>query len=138
MGQQRKRPAAGMQSNHSKQSKQPRKSEKDVTVTQEETVDSLPNDLFENLDEEMNVDTTEDIHYQTNFSDNETWAMTTKWRKKRDFYMAQLTQAFPNDLDKLREEENFDHHKLEILIDSLEAGVDIFSDIEKSFAVMSS
>lgn len=71
MGQQRKRPAAGMQSNHSKQSKQPRKSEKDVTVTQEETVDSLPNDLFENLDEEMNVDTTEDIHDQTNFSDNE-------------------------------------------------------------------
>lgn len=74
MGQQRKRPAAGMQSNHSKQSKQPKKSEKDVTVTQEDTVDSLPNDLFEDLDEEMNVDTTEDIHDQTNFSDNENMA----------------------------------------------------------------
>lgn len=36
------------------------------------------------------------------------------------------------------QEENFDHRKLEILIDSLEAGVDIFSDMEKSFAVMSS
>jgi hypothetical protein len=36
------------------------------------------------------------------------------------------------------QEENFDQRKLEILIDSLEAGVDIFSDMEKSFAVMSS
>jgi len=116
-------------------------------------LESTSNDVFQDLDEEKHVDATEDMQDQINASDNEGVTedqQETGEAKKslldtpdvakrfRDFYMSQLTQAFPNDLDKIRQEENFDHHKLEILIDSLEAGVDIFSDMEKSFAITSS
>ncbi|GAB5586754.1 hypothetical protein Unana1_01654 [Umbelopsis nana] len=153
MGQQRKRPAAGMHSNRSKQSKT---SEKLVTNSRQGESEPVSNDLFDDVDQDMFVDAaqeaTKDVQDQTDFSDNE--EMTDELQEMeepkslldapdvakrfRDFYMTQLTQAFPNDLDKIRQEENFDHNKLEILIDSLEAGVDIFSDMEKSFAIMSS
>ncbi|RIA84698.1 hypothetical protein C1645_808645, partial [Glomus cerebriforme] len=49
----------------------------------------------------------------------------------RDYYMNQITKAFGEDLDKLRKMEvNLSSNKLEILIDSLESGISIFSDVE--------
>ncbi|KAG0171928.1 hypothetical protein DFQ28_000793 [Apophysomyces sp. BC1034] len=49
----------------------------------------------------------------------------------RDHYMTQITQAFGTDLDKIRQEPNFNAVRLNVLIDSLEAGIDIFSDLEQ-------
>ncbi|KAH8548855.1 hypothetical protein BGW37DRAFT_523044 [Umbelopsis sp. PMI_123] len=164
MGQQRKRPAAGLPSNRPKQAKISENENVDIDIdnncilvvhdliAQADNSQSTTNDLFNDLDEEMPLDANEDAEDQFSLSDNEKMAEdehdgteskslldTPDIAKRfRDFYITQLTQAFPNDLDKIRQEENFDDRKLEILIDSLEAGVDIFSDMEKSFAIMSS
>ncbi|KAK4518831.1 uncharacterized protein ATC70_009055 [Mucor velutinosus] len=54
---------------------------------------------------------------------------TTK--KFRDLYMTKVTQAFGTDLDQIRQEPNFNGPRLNILIDSLEAGIDIFSNLEQ-------
>ncbi|KAJ8657729.1 hypothetical protein O0I10_006544 [Lichtheimia ornata] len=53
----------------------------------------------------------------------------------RDRYMGKVTQAFSTDLDKIRQEPNFDASQLTLLIDSLEAGIDIFSDLEKEIVM---
>ncbi|CAM0135889.1 unnamed protein product [Umbelopsis sp. WA50703] len=143
MVQPRKRAATGLQSNKQKQPKH-----QDIKVWSES------NDLFDDLNEETTSDAVENPEDQEPASDNEdmmddqldmeddkpkSLLDTPDVAKRfRDFYMAKLTQAFPNDLDQIRQEENFDHNKLEILIDSLEAGVDIFSDMEKNFAILSS
>ncbi|KAI9291662.1 hypothetical protein K502DRAFT_121551 [Neoconidiobolus thromboides FSU 785] len=47
------------------------------------------------------------------------------------YYMDQVTSSFGDDLDKLREEEDFTNSKLQILIDSLQQGICIFSDSDK-------
>lgn len=47
-----------------------------------------------------------------------------------------MTQAFGSDLDKIRKE-GLDENRLSILIDSLEAGIDIFTDMEKELVVAS-
>jgi len=53
--------------------------------------------------------------------------------------MNQMTKAFGEDLDKLRKKEvNLSSNKLEILIDTLESGISIFSDVEKELALSSS
>ncbi|KAI9320923.1 ribosome-assembly protein 3-domain-containing protein [Dichotomocladium elegans] len=49
----------------------------------------------------------------------------------RDHYMAEVTQAFGSDLDKIRQEPGFNSSQLTLLINSLEAGIDIFSNIEQ-------
>ncbi|KAI8138303.1 ribosome-assembly protein 3-domain-containing protein [Fennellomyces sp. T-0311] len=51
--------------------------------------------------------------------------------KFRDHYMGQITRAFGSDLDKIRQEPTFSASQLPILIDSLEAGIDIFSNLEQ-------
>ncbi|CAI2167733.1 14632_t:CDS:2, partial [Funneliformis geosporum] len=57
----------------------------------------------------------------------------------RDHYMNRITKAFGEDLDKLRKKEvNLDSNKLEILINTLESGISIFSDVEKELALLSS
>jgi hypothetical protein len=56
-------------------------------------------------------------------------------RRFREYYMSALTQAFGSDLDKIRQEENFDANRLDILVDSLETGIDIFTDLEKQIAL---
>ncbi|CAG8559115.1 8369_t:CDS:2 [Paraglomus brasilianum] len=55
----------------------------------------------------------------------------------RNYYMTQLTQGFGEDLDKIRKEEGFNQNKLEVLISSLESGIDIYSDLEKSLTLSS-
>ncbi|KAG2184957.1 hypothetical protein INT43_000870, partial [Umbelopsis isabellina] len=143
----------------------------------DEKVISEQHDLFDDLDLETTGDAVENFDDEELASDNEDMVedqldmeedepkslldAPDVAKRFRDFYMAKLTQAFPNDLDQIRQvgflqhvldlhfsaglmcfmslqEENFDHNKLEILIDSLEAGVDIFSDMEKNFAIISS
>ncbi|KAI8970365.1 hypothetical protein BDF20DRAFT_916177 [Mycotypha africana] len=49
----------------------------------------------------------------------------------RNLYMTNVTQAFGSDLDQIRQEPNFDNVRLNILIDSLEAGIDIYSKVEQ-------
>ncbi|XP_031554230.1 uncharacterized protein LOC116291229 [Actinia tenebrosa] len=49
----------------------------------------------------------------------------------RDFYMEMITSNFSDDLDKLRKDPSLDHKKVSILIDCLETGKDIWSDVEK-------
>ncbi|KAL9544056.1 hypothetical protein MBANPS3_007818 [Mucor bainieri] len=52
-------------------------------------------------------------------------------KKFRDLYMTKVTQAFGSDLDQIRQEPNLNGPRLNILIDSLEAGIDIFSNLEQ-------
>ncbi|KAF1804629.1 hypothetical protein V8B55DRAFT_1562998 [Mucor lusitanicus] len=52
-------------------------------------------------------------------------------KKFRDLYMTKVTQAFGSDLDQIRQEPNLSGPRLNILIDSLEAGIDIFSNLEQ-------
>ncbi|KAG9292890.1 hypothetical protein G9A89_016252 [Geosiphon pyriformis] len=52
----------------------------------------------------------------------------------KSYYLEQLTAAFGEDLDKIRKKENFDTNRLEILIDSLESNIKVFSDVEKELA----
>ncbi|RUO95568.1 ribosome-assembly protein 3-domain-containing protein, partial [Jimgerdemannia flammicorona] len=54
----------------------------------------------------------------------------------RDLYMSRMTQAFGGDLDKIRREEGFDDSRLAVLVNSLEAGVDIFTEMEKEIGVL--
>ncbi|XP_068760917.1 uncharacterized protein [Montipora capricornis] len=50
----------------------------------------------------------------------------------RDYYMDMVTANFGDDLDHLRKEGSLDPRKIEMLIDCLEIGKDIWSDLEKS------
>ncbi|KAI8080265.1 uncharacterized protein B0P05DRAFT_596582 [Gilbertella persicaria] len=52
-------------------------------------------------------------------------------RQFRDLYMSKVTQAFGSDLDQIRQEPTLNGPRLNILIDSLEAGIDIFSSLEQ-------
>ncbi|KAG2217090.1 hypothetical protein INT45_004079 [Circinella minor] len=131
--------------------------------------DNEENDLFANLDEEMDSDKLDDIVQQLEASssssssssssdddddddnDNESdeEAMSedeqqsqeeeeeerikkpTMKPKFRDHYMGQITRAFGSDLDKIRQEPTFSVSQLPILINSLESGIDIFSNLEQ-------
>ncbi|XP_078348877.1 uncharacterized protein LOC144633854 isoform X2 [Oculina patagonica] len=53
-------------------------------------------------------------------------------RSFRDFYMEMVTSSFGDDLDRLRQEGSLDSRKVEMLINCLETGKDIWSDLEKS------
>ncbi|CAG8667083.1 12522_t:CDS:2 [Dentiscutata erythropus] len=55
----------------------------------------------------------------------------------RDYYMSQITKAFGEDLDRIRKDQNLDSNRLEILINSLESGIGVFSDVEKELALLS-
>jgi len=55
----------------------------------------------------------------------------------RNFYMNAFTNVFGDELNQLRQEENFNGRKVTLLIDCIEQGIDIFSDLEKSFVVNS-
>ncbi|KAI8387501.1 hypothetical protein BD560DRAFT_118400 [Blakeslea trispora] len=52
-------------------------------------------------------------------------------KRFRDKYMTKVTQAFGTDLDQIRQESTLNGPRLGILIDSLEAGIDIFSPLEQ-------
>ncbi|CAG8593030.1 13154_t:CDS:2 [Acaulospora colombiana] len=55
----------------------------------------------------------------------------------RDYYMSQMTKAFGDDLDVIRKESNLDENKIEILKDTLESGIVIFSEVEKELTLAS-
>ncbi|KAI8099971.1 uncharacterized protein BX664DRAFT_382430 [Halteromyces radiatus] len=55
--------------------------------------------------------------------------------KFRDHYMGKITQAFGSDLDQIRQDPGFTASRLNVLIDSLESGISIFSDLEKSISL---
>ncbi|ORZ18547.1 hypothetical protein BCR42DRAFT_228979 [Absidia repens] len=57
--------------------------------------------------------------------------------KFRDHYMGQMTLAFGSDLDTIRQEPGFTGARLNVLIDSLESGITIFSDLEKNIILAS-
>lgn len=49
-----------------------------------------------------------------------------------DYYMEMITANFGDDLDHLRKEGSLDSRKIEMLVNCLETGKDIWSDLEKS------
>lgn len=49
----------------------------------------------------------------------------------RDFYMDMVTSNFSDDLDHLRQEGSLDSKKVELLINCLETGKDIWTDLER-------
>src|SRR5690606_27112783 len=51
-------------------------------------------------------------------------------KRLRSYYMDQLTRGFGEELDRLRREDGFDAHRLALLVDSLEHGVNIFARLE--------
>jgi len=51
-------------------------------------------------------------------------------KRLRSYYMDQLTRGFGEELDRLRREDGFDAHRLALLVDSLEHGVNIFAKLE--------
>ncbi|KAI9267645.1 hypothetical protein EDC94DRAFT_601576 [Helicostylum pulchrum] len=61
----------------------------------------------------------------------ETLEQKSTAKRFRDLYMTRVTQAFGADLDIIRQEPNLNGARLNILIDSLEAGIDIFSSLEQ-------
>ncbi|KAF7725140.1 hypothetical protein EC973_000392 [Apophysomyces ossiformis] len=85
----------------------------------------------ENVNEpEINENKEEEDDKQKEEEEKEGETQTTK-KQFRNHYMSQITQAFGTDLDKIRQEPNFNAVRLNVLIDSLEAGIDIFSDLEQ-------
>lgn len=54
-----------------------------------------------------------------------------KTKSFRDYYMEMATSSFGEDLDRLRQEGSLDSQKVEMLINCLETGKDIWSDLEK-------
>lgn len=54
-----------------------------------------------------------------------------KTKSFRDYYMEMATSSFGDDLDRLRQEGSLDSRKVEMLINCLETGKDIWSDLEK-------
>ncbi|KAJ1924858.1 hypothetical protein IWQ60_004936 [Tieghemiomyces parasiticus] len=54
----------------------------------------------------------------------------TAKREFKDYYMARVTETFSDELETLRQNEEISDAKLELLIDSLEAGVMVFDDKE--------
>jgi len=51
--------------------------------------------------------------------------------------MEEMTTAFGDDLNTLREEDGFDSSKVALLVDTLETGMSVFGDLEKELAVAS-
>ncbi|KAI9300466.1 hypothetical protein BJ944DRAFT_273005 [Cunninghamella echinulata] len=51
--------------------------------------------------------------------------------KFRDYYMEKITVAFGSDLDQIRQDPALNTSRLNVLIDSLETGMGVFSDLEK-------
>ncbi|KAI7883439.1 hypothetical protein K492DRAFT_126385 [Lichtheimia hyalospora FSU 10163] len=101
-------------------------SDSDSTDNEEDDNDAMSEDVKQAEDGNMDVD-------------NEQRIPDTKSEDKpstfRDRYMGKVTQAFSTDLDKIRQEPNFSASQLTLLIDSLEAGIDIFSDLEKEIVM---
>jgi len=50
----------------------------------------------------------------------------------RGFYMEMITSNFGDDLDRLRQAGNLDPKKVEMLINCLETGKDIWTDLERN------
>lgn len=49
----------------------------------------------------------------------------------RDYYMGHVTQAFGDELNQIREDPDFNSSHIPLLIDSLETGIDVVSDLQK-------
>ncbi|KAL1927838.1 hypothetical protein VTP01DRAFT_3243 [Rhizomucor pusillus] len=82
--------------------------------------------------QELGEDDASDKEQEENKNDQQEQQPTFTMKPRfRDLYMAQLTRAFGTDLDKIRQEPNFNESRLGLLIDSLEAGIDIFSNFEQ-------
>jgi len=47
--------------------------------------------------------------------------------------MSELTNSFGNELDALRQDEGFDGHKMQLLIDCLESGTKLYTPADQEF-----
>ncbi|CEG71677.1 hypothetical protein RMATCC62417_07373 [Rhizopus microsporus] len=91
------------------------------------------------MDETEDQDTEEEEEEEekdsNNDDDNTPQKDKTSSERFRDLFMTKVTQAFSTDLDQIRQEPGLDGPRLNVLIDSLEAGIDIFSSIEKEIVL---
>lgn len=88
-----------------------------------EELDKMEENSSDMSKESGSKETTEDKGINSKAEDN-----TSSFR---DFYMEMVTSNFGDDLDRLRQEGNLDPRKVEILINCLETGKDIWSDLER-------
>ncbi|KAG1175573.1 hypothetical protein G6F70_003978 [Rhizopus microsporus] len=104
----------------------------------EEDDDSIV-DTFMDETEDQNTEEEEEEEEEekdnNNDDDNMPQKDKTSSERFRDLFMTKITQAFSTDLDQIRQEPGLDGPRLNVLIDSLEAGIDIFSSIEKEIVL---
>jgi hypothetical protein len=55
--------------------------------------------------------------------------------KTREIYMRQLTECFADDLDELKTKEHLEASQLPQLINALEVGFELYSEIEKDLTL---
>lgn len=92
--------------------------------------------LDKKLEENISQDNSEEdapIKFTEKSEDNEPTMNESEGKTKsfRDYYMEMATSSFGDDLDRLRQEGSLDSRKVEMLINCLETGKDIWSDLEK-------
>lgn len=84
------------------------------------------NDCQDNSEEDTPSKYTEKSEKEPSMSESK-----DKTKSFRDYYMEMATSSFGDDLDRLRQEGSLDSRKVEMLINCLETGKDIWSDLEK-------
>ncbi|ORE03306.1 hypothetical protein BCV72DRAFT_308347 [Rhizopus microsporus var. microsporus] len=87
------------------------------------------------MDEIEDQNTEEEEEKDNNNDDDMPQKDKTSSERFRDLFMTKITQAFSTDLDQIRQEPGLDGPRLNVLIDSLESGIDIFSSIEKEIVL---
>lgn len=90
-------------------------------------------DTFMNETEDQNTEEEEEENNNNDYDMPQ--KDKTSSERFRDLFMTKITQAFSTDLDQIRQEPGLDGPRLNVLIDSLEAGIDIFSSIEKEIVL---
>ncbi|KAI8890191.1 hypothetical protein K501DRAFT_281884 [Backusella circina FSU 941] len=117
------------QLNEESQSQSEEEEEEMNTDSDSEEKDQEENSPSESEEEEEEEEEEEDKGDKEDVSMAEKISPTDDTAKKfRDYYMTKVTQAFGSDLDQLRQEPTL---RVPILIDSLEAGIDIYSNLEQ-------
>lgn len=86
---------------------------------------------IEEVEEEEEEDKMEEVEEEEEEEVPNTLEQQSTAKRFRDSYMTKMTQAFGSDLDIIRQEPNLSGPRLNILINSLEAGIDIFSTLEQ-------
>jgi len=89
-----------------------------------EELDNMEENSPDNTAEGNTKKSAETVHNRIDKEDNTSTFL--------DYYMDMVTSSFGDDLDRLRQEGGLNSRKVEMLINCLETGKDIWSDLEKN------